>query len=243
MTVAKEKILYIFIDESGDFTFSQKGSNFFILTSVSTLEPIKSRDVILKTRYKLLSDGQDLEYFHATEDIQKVRDLFYENLKHIDGFEIDSVVAEKRKANTALYEELTIDARKRGWNIKKNDVEERFYKQLCETLLQYVIHRYINIRSRLEVKKIIVILDNCVVKRKREYVTKYIKQYTKEKFGLVPYIYFHQTKSDVNCQIADYCCWAIKKKWDDKEIRPYEEIKDNIKSEFDIFRNGTKHFY
>jgi hypothetical protein len=83
-------------------------------------------------------------------------------------------------------------------------------------------------------------MDQCLTTKKRAFVTKAIKTYIKNKFGLVPYTYFHSTKSDINSQIADYFCWAIKQKWDDKEIRPFNEIKTSVKSEFDIFKRGYR---
>jgi hypothetical protein len=237
------KTLYIFIDESGDFVFSNKGTNYFILTAVSTFNPLEKREEMMKVRYELLSDGFDLEYFHATEDKQVVRDKVYATLKNITNLEVDSVIAEKRKANFTLYHDLVIDPKRTsGFNIKRINVEEKFYKQICETLLQYVLHRYINLRSSVSVSKIVVIMDQCLTTKKREFVTKAIKTYIKNKFGLVPYTYFHSTKSDINSQIADYCCWAMKQKWDDKEMRPFNEIKSSVKSEFDIFKTGT-HFY
>ena len=82
-----------------------------------------------------------------------------------------------------------------------------------------------------------------MTKRKREFVTKSVKTYVKDRFNLVPYMYFHQSKSDINCQIADYCCWAMKKKWKDNELRPYEEIKDKVESEFNIFSRGQTTYY
>lgn len=60
--------LFIFIDESGNFDFSPKGSKYFILTSISSLVPTQNRESFLKLRYKLLSENNNLEYFHATED-------------------------------------------------------------------------------------------------------------------------------------------------------------------------------
>lgn len=238
-----EKTLYIFIDESGDFTFSINGSKYFFLTAISTLNPLKARDVVLRARYELLRDGVDLEYFHATEDTQLVRDKFYSEIKNLTDYEIDSVIAEKRKAGFALYEEIGIDKKRKGSIFKKTNVEEKFYKQICETLLQYVSHRYIKIRSSLNITKIVVLLDQALPNKKREFVTKSVKTYIKNKFNMVPYMYFHSTKSDINSQIADYCCWAIKKKWTDSELRPYNEIKGNLKSEFDIFQTGTRFFY
>lgn len=239
-----EHTLYIFIDESGDFVFSKKGTNYFILTAVSTLNPLEKRDTIMEVRYELLRDGFELEYFHATEDKQAVRDKVYATLKTIPNLEVDSVIAEKRKANFALYHDLVIDPKNTGgFKIKKIDVQEKFYKQVCETLIQYVLHRYINLRSNVSISKIVVIMDQCLTTKKRAFVTKAIKTYIKNKFGLVPYTYFHSTKSDINSQIADYFCWAIKQKWDDKEIRPFNEIKTSVKSEFDIFKTGTNFYY
>jgi len=237
--------LYIFVDESGDLVFSDKGSDYFILTAISTVNPLKDREKILSARYELLRDGHSIEYFHATEDAQVVRDKFYSHVKILSDYEIHTVVAEKRKANLSLYEEITASTSKSGFGLKFKieKVNERFYKQVCETLLQYVVCRYMKYKNTLDIKKIVVVLDQVLPNKKREFVIKAIKTYIKDNFGLVPYIYFHSTKSDVNSQIADYCCWAIKKKWADGEIRPYDEIKKNIKSEFDIFRKGTKLFY
>ena len=235
--------LYIFMDESGNFDFSDKGSNLFILTAVTTISPLMLRESALSARYTLLEGGHDLEYFHATENAQHARNVFYEKIKTID-YEVDSVIAEKRKANRVLYEDIDIEESTRGgWKYKKTFVEERFYKQICETLLQYIIYRYKYIKIKPKITKVIVVLDQVLVNKKRDFVTKSIKTYMKNNFGIMPYMYFHSTKADINSQIADYCCWAIKKKWDDKDTRSYEEIKSKIKSEFDIFQTGTKKFY
>jgi hypothetical protein len=241
----EKNTLYIFIDESGDLNFSQKGTSHFILTAISTLNPLVGREAILGVRYGLLREGRDIEYFHASEDAQIVRDKVFETVKTLVDYDIDAVIAEKRKAGWSLHTESTASSNPLGDGFKFNSVNvvERFYKQICETLLQYIIYRYIKMKSSLEIDKIIVVMDQVLPRKKRGFVTKAIKTYIKDNFGLVPYMYFHSTKADINSQISDYCCWAIKKKWSDNEIRPYNEIKQNIKSEFDIFRHGTRYFY
>ncbi len=51
-------------------------------------------------------------------------------------------------------------------------------------------------------------------------------------------------KSDINCQGCDYCCWAILfAKWFRNEMRPYDEIKSRIVSEFDLFKKGSIQYY
>lgn len=44
-------------------------------------------------------------------------------------------------------------------------------------------------------------------------------------------------------QVADYCCWAVAKKWKDRELRPYAKIESVILSELEIFKRSTKEYY
>jgi hypothetical protein len=44
-------------------------------------------------------------------------------------------------------------------------------------------------------------------------------------------------------QVADYCCWALSRKWERNDNRSYQLIADKIRSEFDVFRIGkTLHY-
>jgi len=72
---------------------------------------------------------------------------------------------------------------------------------------------------------------------------KSLKQYLKAKFAKPFHIYFHDTRSDINCQIADYCGWAIYVRAERAEPRPRKEIEDQIKSCFDVFSGGTNLYY
>lgn len=53
----------------------------------------------------------------------------------------------------------------------------------------------------------------------------------------------HSAKANMDIQIADYCAWALFKKWTDNERRPYSIIKPAIVSEFDIFQRGKTLYY
>jgi len=238
------KNLYIFIDESGNFDFSPNGTNYFVLACISTTNPLVKRDIFLSLKYKLLAEGIEQEYFHATEDKQKVRNVVFSTIKELDDFEAHSVIAQKNKVNWSLYEEINIRTKKDGKGIKfsKKQVEEKLYRQLGETLVKWVFRGY-NEHKKLNIGKVIIIFDSLFNKAKQEFVKKYLKTYFKKEFNIIPYIYFHQVKSDINCQIADYCGWAIFKKWEQDDLRSYEEIKDKIKSQFDIFQTGTTIYY
>ena len=119
--------IYIFLDEGGNFDFSEKGTKYFTLTSVLKRRPFNMYGVLTELRFDLIEDGLDIEYFHATEDRQFVRNLFFEALKaNADRFLVDSIVVEKRKTNPALRP------------------PEKFYPQILGYLLRYVVE---NIRE------------------------------------------------------------------------------------------------
>ncbi|MBF2753793.1 MAG: DUF3800 domain-containing protein [Gammaproteobacteria bacterium AqS3] len=235
--------LYIFVDESGDFNFSLTGSEYFILTGVCTLAPLTEREGLAQIRYDLLSSGRDVECFHASDDKQDVRDRVFAAIKSYSDFEVHSVIAEKRKADPELYEGgiLEVNSSERK-NIKKPKVEEKFYSQICVTLLQFIIARFLEYRSE-NVTNVVVILDKIFQGKKHEFAKKQIGRHVSEKLGVMSHIYFHQTKSDINCQIADYCSWAIFVKWSRNEMRPFNKIKSHVKSELDLFKNSDTDYY
>jgi hypothetical protein len=54
---------------------------------------------------------------------------------------------------------------------------------------------------------------------------------------------FKQAATDPCLQVADYCSWAIQRKWERADERSYSLIKDRIRSEFDLWGPGKKHYY
>jgi hypothetical protein len=43
--------------------------------------------------------------------------------------------------------------------------------------------------------------------------------------------------------VADYCCWAISRKWKDGDLRSFSKIQRAVLTEFDVFREGGKEYY
>lgn len=236
---AEQKTLYIFIDESGNFDFTASGTKFFTLTAVSTLSPLQSRDELLQKLYEMKyagwTNGQEDYFFHATEDRQETRDWFFAALKKLD-FDVDTIIAQKNKTHPSLYTKLELT----GSKFHTIRSEERFYDKVSQMLLQYIFHRY---EEKDGIEKIVVVLGSIFTGKKRGYVLKSLKQYLKKNFKKSFYVYFHSTASDINCQIADYCGWAVYVRAERGEARPWEEIKDKVKSCFDVFRTGKRTYY
>lgn len=230
------RTLYLFIDESGNFDFSPKGTKFFTLTALATFDPNIYRDKLINLRYDLLSMGTDQEYFHASEDQQRVRDKVFEVLVSInDTIEIHSIIAQKNRVHSSLYKE----SYRKGSTLITRATGIRLYQKMCQTLLKYIFNG-----KGSHVDNIVVVLGSLFVGEKKKTLLQTLKQYLKENFPGIPFeIYSHPACTDLNCQLADYCCWAIYTKWERGERRSYEIIKPTIKSEFNIFQHGTTEYY
>jgi hypothetical protein len=87
--------LNIFIDESGSFDFTPKGSRYFILTALATVDCSTMLPEFFALKHEL-----GCEEFHATEDTQATRDRMYDLLeRHCSHncFTLDSIIAQKNK--------------------------------------------------------------------------------------------------------------------------------------------------
>ena len=53
----------------------------------------------------------------------------------------------------------------------------------------------------------------------------------------------YQAATDPCIQVADYCAWAIQRKWERDDLRSYEIIEDQITYEYDLWEHGARHYY
>ena len=219
-----DRFLYVFLDESGDFNFSEKGSKYFLLTSVTKERPFEAFKELHDLRYDLLESREDVgEFFHATEDRQSVRNRVFDVIRSkLDGISVDSVVIEKRKTGPALQ------------------ALERFYPEMLGYLLRYVLRQY-----RLsEYQEVLVFLAALHTGKQKNAIKKAVKQTlsrmlpTRAKYRVI----YHAAKSNFDIQITDYCTWVIHKSLMG-EVRPIGIIKPAIRSVYDIFQRGSRYYY
>jgi hypothetical protein len=225
--------LFVYIDESGDLTFSNKGSEYYIITSVITHNPIPAIRKLEILRLDILSQDKfpDLssEYleknisngFHATYDKQVVRDEVFEIIQSLGAnIVINSLVIEKRKANPSIRD------------------TNKFYSMMSASLLKYIKKKY-------EYRDLCVMFSGTPTDRKKNFFKSAIKQEISNLEMTKPYkIYFPDPKSDRFLNVSDYACWAISRKWEKKDCRSYDLIKGQINgTELNIFRNSDGTLY
>lgn len=215
--------LFVFLDEGGNFDFSPSGSKYFTLTSVATTRPFVFATPLIDIRCSQLELGFDLEYFHASEDQQVVRDAVFGVISaHMASMRFDSVVV--RKNRTAPKFQST----------------EALYPMMLRYLLQYVMRGFAGKHD-----KVVVVTDSIPQEKKKRAIEKSIKtELSTALAGATPYhIFHHASKSSVGLQIADYVNWAVFRKWERGDDRSYNIISPSLQSEFDIFKNGVKDWY
>lgn len=92
---------------------------------------------------------------------------------------------------------------------------------------------------------VLAITDSIPHVRKRRAIEKRIKSATSrhQLSGTQYRLLHHASRSHFGLQVADYCLWAIQRKWEISEFDCHRRIRSAIRNESDIFRNGTSNRY
>ena len=220
----RSRFLYPFLDEGGNLDFSKNGTKYFVLSSLAKERPFYAGKELIELKYDLVELGTNLEYFHAAEDRQAVRNAVFAIIaKYLEGVRVDSLIVEKRKTGPALQP------------------VEYFYPRMLGYLLRYVLGKI----SLSDFQEVIVFTDRVPVNKHREAVEKAVKVTLAEALpaGTRFRVYHHDSKSNLDLQIADYCNWAIYRKWNSGDDRSYNVIGPVVRSEFEIFKTDSQFYY
>lgn len=108
-------------------------------------------------------------------------------------------------------------------------------------MLGYLLGRVLPEELKANTNEVIVITDTIPVNRKRQAVEKSIRRAVRNQLPELKYrILHHQSRSHYGLQMADYCCWAIFRKWQKGESTWYDRIKPAMRGEFNVSRVGTE---
>ena len=213
---------YVFADEAGDLEFARKPnvSKYFIVCLIRT----GSCDIgneLLDLRRQLLWEKLPVRgYFHCSHDKQVVRDRAFKLISNMD-LRIYAQIMEKSKAMPEY---------------SKNHA--RFYKLGWFYLLKYV--SLVGPDDELMITAA-SIKTGTAQRVFNDSVNDAVQQtIPRDQWHTV----FCQAAADPCLQIADYCTWAIQRKWESgkEDLRSYELIEDKITYEYDFWEHGTKHY-
>ena len=117
-----------------------------------------------------------------------------------------------------------------------------FYPELLTHLLKLVLPIELD---GGEAEKVIVITDTIPVNKKRRAIERGVRTALHGTLppGMKYRILHHQSRSHYGLQVADYCCWAIFRKWQTGESTWYDRIKPAIRRELDLFHTKSTYYY
>lgn len=216
--------LYVFIDESGDFNFSPKGSPFYLFTGLWTYDPTCIASDLISYRYGLLHSGVDVEQFHACKDNPTVRGGVFARLATHGCMKAATIVVRKDRLNPSLYQ---------PWD---------FYPQFLEYLLKFILKG----EYRNKYQQVLLFTDRPPTKKIGQAMRNAIRTNTARYMlrGSQIRMYQHAAMSHSALQAADYCCWAVQRSW----IKNDNTGKNSVahfydQPELDVFRNGKMTYY
>lgn len=216
---------HLFADEAGDFDFRRhsKASKYFIVCVVS-MDDCAVGNELLRLRRDLVWEGLPVrEYFHASEDKQAVRDRVFELIKKFE-FRIFAQILEKSKAADQIRE-----------------TNHRFYQHAWFYLFKFAMPKVL---SRDD--QVLVTAASIGTKKTQAVFTSAVNDVLLQTIRLPDGRYrsfFCQAQADPCLQVADYCTWAIQRKWEMNDDRSYKIIKPKIHYEYDLWQRGTTHHY
>lgn len=221
---------YLYIDESGNFDFSPKGSKYLILTCAVMRREFEHLDKLSSIKYDCLEHGLpkkkqgDSFEFHAAEDWQALRNKVFDVIEAIPDLGIYSIVIRKNRTNPSLR------------------LPEKLYPRAFDWLLQDVRR----IEGVDDSSSIVVVTDSVNFKGKNDVLKASLLSYVDKEIatkGASCHLYQHRSCSDPNLQVVDYCSWAIQRYWEEDDDRSLDIIRSKIRHVGDPFKNGDTIYY
>lgn len=212
---------YLFADESGNFDFSRRkgASRYFILTAATFRSCTEASAQLHDLRHQMAWEGHDHPGpFHAATDPAPVRNRVFSIIQKLD-VRVDALILEKAKAMP---------------HIRSSD--EQFYKHAWFYLMRHTV-------PRLLCRELLVVPASLGTKKKRLAFYESVQDVMRQVGRITYRTACWDASSDACLQIADYCGWAIQRKWESSDPEPRERISTKILSEFDLFARGKTTYY
>jgi hypothetical protein len=216
------RITYLYFDEAGNFDFSPGGTRVFAMTCLVAHRPFAFHGSLLDIKYDLLEAGLNIELFHAAEDRQAVRNQVFGVIANcLPLVEAYSVIVQKRR----------VDPSRRAPHVLYRDAFARLVERACSPAVLATDH-------------VVAITDHLPVNRQRAAFEKALKPYLKQHLGATASydLFHHQSRSDLNLQVADYVSWAVYRKWNSGDSRSYDLIESCMRSEDDWLSEGAQYY-
>jgi hypothetical protein len=219
--------LHVHLDESGDLTFSPRGSRHYLFAVAWTYDPGPLARDLTALRFGLIKQGHNLDAFHACEDKQADRDQVVALMTGYNTWKYAGLVVEKRMVNPAIRE------------------PHDFYPKFASMLLRFVLRG----RVQRNTSRVLIYTDTLPMSQRRRAVETAIRATCETELAArpvsLPFMSLHHSRqSNTWIQVADYCAWALFKKWESGDTRTYDQIRSRLAAtELHVTKQGDGTVY
>lgn len=217
---SNSKTLYVFVDESGNFDFTNKGTDHFVIAAVYTMDPCVSAAALQALKYELLAARSNQLEFHATENSRgtraRVAEVIRSQSPHIA---VHTIYADKHYAHPKLHSSVAI-----------------------LSLFGTALARWLSLAVKGNYDQIVLVFDSVLTGKQRDAFLKGVKPALKA-LHIPFHICFHPVKSDLNGQIADYFAWSMFRSLEANDPAPLRALAGVRHSRFNIFERGHTRYW
>jgi hypothetical protein len=212
--------LYVFVDESGNFDFTAKGTDHFVISAVYTSDPCRSAAALQELKYSLLASRSDQLEFHATENSWGTRARVTDVIRGLSTcIRVHTIYADKHYAHHTLHSPVAI-----------------------LSLFGKALARWIAAAVSGDHDQVVVVFDSVLTGKQRDAFSKAVKPALKA-LDKPFHIAFHPVKSDLNGQIADYFAWSVFRSLEASDPKPLQALIGVNHSRFNIFERGHTRYW
>jgi hypothetical protein len=214
---------YIFSDEAGCFVFERNNrvSRFFLVCTV-TVDDCAIGDALLALRRELIwQDKPVREHFHATEDHGAVRTAVYDFLKNAD-FRADVTLLDKPKADP-----------------QTRSTKESFYKYAWYHHLREVAPALLNGKTEA-----FICAASVGTNKGQAVYTAAVNDVLQQLIQRQQWkTCFPRAVAEPCLQIADYCAWAVQRKFERGDDKWFKMIEPKFSTVSDLWETITQEHY
>jgi hypothetical protein len=209
--------VYLFGDEAGNFDFSASAgaSRYFILATVS-MGSWQAGDRLQALRRRLAWRGVHLGgVLHASEDPQRVRDEVFHTLQYCD-MRIDATIIAKASVSSSM--------------------------QNGHQLYRYAWHEHFGrIASEIATPgdRLLAVASDLGTRKRRGAFHLAVDEAVHASARCVHRVAFWPNMSEPCLVVADYCTWAIQRRWERNDERSHALITSKIISEIEALPPST----
>ncbi|MFM8842537.1 MAG: DUF3800 domain-containing protein [Actinomycetota bacterium] len=210
--------LFLFVDESGNFDFTVKGSRHFVMAGIAIQFPIATSIELLSLKYRLISEGEDIVRFHASEDSLITRSKVYKVISNLELTHVHVVYGEKPSLAGS------------------DDLDVKMHTTFARHMVSYAT----SLLNQGNFRQGIVIFDSCLPKSKQKTLHTELKRDLKAQETPI-YLVFQSLKFDMNGQIADYVAWAKFRQLERDDPEYWHLLSKTLRpTEFEVVRDWPR---